>query len=548
MCLLVSACADSVEVSVTEPLESIDAADLAKHVEVLASDEFEGRAPSSAGETKTIEYIRGQLQSLGVAPGNGDSFYQAVPLVAIAAAPTAQLLVTGPEFTRSLTYAEDMMVWTKRVTPQVQLVDSELVFVGYGIVAPEYGWDDYAGVDVAGKTVVILVNDPGFASQNEDLFNGNAMTYYGRWTYKYEEAARQGAAGALIVHQTEAAGYPWEVVSGSWSGKQFDLVAADNNMSRLAVEGWLTETAAELVFAAADIDFESAMGRAEMADFQAQNMGLGVSTEITNTLEQSVSNNVLGLIEGTERADEVVIYMAHWDHLGRDASLPGDQIYNGAFDNATGVAALLELAQAHAELGQPLKRSVLFVAVTAEESGLLGSKYYAEHPVFPMHKTLAGINMDGMNVSGRTHDVAVTGFGASDLDAYLVQAAAAQERTVVAEANPEKGYYYRSDHFNMAKYGVPMLYAKSGQQYVGHDRQWGIERAADYVANRYHKPADEYDSSWDFTGMVEDTQMLFEIGRRLADLSDDEVPPNWVEGNEFRAIRDASLQRGQTGS
>jgi Zn-dependent M28 family amino/carboxypeptidase len=337
------------------------------------------------------------------------------------------------------------------------------------------------------------------------------------------------------------------VVSGSWSGKQFDLVAADNNMSRLAVEGWLTETAAELVFAAADIDFASAMSGAATADFQGQNLGLGVSTEITNTLEQSVSNNVLGLIQGTERADEVVIYMAHWDHLGRDASLPGDQIYNGAFDNATGVAALLELAQAHAELGQPLKRSVLFVAVTAEESGLLGSKYYAEHPVFPMHKTLAGINMDGMNVSGRTHDVAVTGFGASDLDAYLVQAAAAQERTVVAEANPEKGYYYRSDHFNMAKYGVPMLYAKSGQQYVGHDRQWGIERAADYVANRYHKPADEYDSSWDFTGMVEDTQMLFEIGRRLADLGDDEPPPNWVEGNEFRAIRDASLQQGQTG-
>jgi len=515
---------------------SINAEDMARHIKILASDEFGGRAPATEGETKTINYISEQFRASGVKPALGDSYFQGVPMVEITAQNVSPLEIAGPEESFSLNYLKDMVVWTKRVQENIALDKSEMVFVGYGVVAPEYGWNDYEGVDVKGKTVVILVNDPGFATGDPEVFNGKAMTYYGRWTYKYEEAARQGAAGAIIVHQTAPASYPWGVVESSWSGPQLDLQREGNNMHRALVEGWITEDHARAAFAAADMDFDTAYASAKEPDFQASAMGLTASVSFDNSIRTSDSYNVAGIIEGTERPEEAIIYMGHWDHLGQGIpNVQGDDIYNGAVDNASGTAALIELGEQFAH--NPPKRSVVILAVTGEESGLLGSAYYAENPIVPLAKTVGGINLDALNIIGETKNVVVVGYGKSELEEVLTKYAGHQNRVVEAEETPERGYFYRSDHFSLAKVGVPMLYAEGGVDHVVHGREWGQMKADEYTANDYHQPSDEYRDDWDLSGAVQDVKLLYAVGRDLADGTD---WPNWYESAEFRNARDAS--------
>jgi Zn-dependent M28 family amino/carboxypeptidase len=540
MVLLAAGCGE--DPALTAALDLMTAEELAAHVEILSADSFEGRGPSSVGEERTTAYLQQQFEAIGLEPGNGDSYLQEVPLVSINARPNAQLTITGNGRTSRWSYGRDFMAWTTRVVPRSSVNASEMIFVGYGIVAPEYDWNDYEDVDVTGKTVVILVNDPGFATKDTALFNGNAMTYYGRWTYKYEEAARQGAAAALIIHETEAAGYPWAVVESSWSGPQFDLVREDNNMSRVAVEGWLTLDAARDIFTQAGLNCDSFAQLARTRNFSPVPMPVTASITLRNAVRRSTSNNVLGVLPGGERADEYVVYMAHWDHLGMDASLEGDQIYNGALDNATGTAGLLELARAFASLEMPPKRSLLFLAVTAEEQGLLGSAHYALNPTVPLAKTVAAINMDGLNIYGPMNDVTVIGLGNSELDDYLTDAARRQKRRVRPDPEAEKGFYFRSDHFNFAKEGVPALYTDQGIDHVEHGEAWTMERRAEYTADNYHKPSDEYDVNWDLSGAVDDLQLLFRVGFWL---SNEDTFPNWREGVAFKAKRDSVMAGGE---
>lgn len=510
---------------------------LAEHIQVLASDEFLGRAPASPGEEKTVGYLVDQFQMLGLRPGNGESYTQEVPLAEITADPTsAQLTVEGRRGRLRFRYGPEALFWTKQLRAEVSVNGSQVVFVGYGIVAPEYNWNDYANVDVRGKTVVILVNDPGYATGDSTLFTGRAMTYYGRWTYKFEEAARQGAAAALIIHETDPAGYPWAVVQGSWSGPQFTLVNDQQNMDRCALEGWLSAESARQLFALAGQDLEQLKAAAAQPGFRAVPLHLRLSAALRNTIGEVSSRNVLAWLPGQEHPDEVVIYTAHWDHLDVDPSLPGDSIYNGALDNATGTAGLLALAQAFTALPTPPARSVLFLAVTAEEQGLLGSTYYATHPVFPAEKTAAVLNMDGLNVLGPMRDVTVIGYGMSELDDYAAAAAEAQGRYLRPDPEPEKGYYYRSDHFSFARVGIPALYLDAGIDHVTHGPAWTLAQRAEYVEQHYHKPSDEYNPNWDLRGAVDDLRLLFDIGYRLANST---AFPNWREGTPFRALRDA---------
>ncbi len=527
-------------------MQALDTAEieaiLHEHIAVLASDEFEGRAPATPGEEKTIAYLQAEFESLGIGPGNGDSYFQSVSVTEITTASDAVLTLRGSGYEAELEYATEMIVGSQQQIPSVAVFDSDIVFVGYGVVAPERNWDDYAGIDVEGKTVVILVNDPGYATQDPELFNGNAMTYYGRWTYKFEEAARQGAAAALIVHETGPAGYGWEVVSGSWSGPQIGLQAANLNLDKADIEGWLTLDSAEALFAGAGLDYQELKLAAAQRGFTAVPLGdIKASVAISNSVRTSESQNVVAMIPGTERPEETIIYTAHWDHLGVNPELPGDNIYNGAADNATGTAALLALAKLHADEG-PAPRSVVFLAVTAEESGLLGSRWYAEHPIFPLEKTVANINIDVLNTNGPMHDIVVVGNGSSELEIYLEEASRAQGRYLIAEPTPERGYYYRSDHFNFAKAGVPALYAESGEDSIEHGKEWGAQQAQDYTDNRYHAPSDEYNPDWNLAGAGQDIFLYFNIANKL---SRESSFPNWLEGNEFKAIRDATSSARQ---
>ena len=511
---------------------------LHKHIAVLASDEFEGRAPATAGEEKTVNYLAAEFSKLGLIPGNNDSWFQNVPVVSASLKSTPEMTIDSAE-PMQLKAGVDVMLWSKREQENVSLEASDMVFVGYGIVAPEYQWNDYANLDVKGKTVVVLVNDPGYATQDASLFNGNAMTYYGRWTYKYEEAARQGAAAVLIVHETGAAGYPWEVVSGSWSGDQISLASDTKGAERVAVEGWITRPKAAELFAQAGLDLAVLEKQASGRDFKAQSLSAKASVNLSITLRYSESRNVLALIPGHQRSDEVVVYMAHWDHLGQKPGAEGeDHTFNGAVDNATGTSALLGLAKSFMTVESQLQRSILFVAVTAEESGLLGSAYYAQNPVFKPYKTVGGINMDAMNVNGPTKDVVVIGYGASEMEGLLKSAADKQQRELVREPTPEKGYFYRSDHFNMSKIGVPMLYAKGGLENREHGHSYGAAQAADYGSHRYHKPGDEYDPSWNLKGAAEDMQLYFDVGYALAT---GDLFPKWFDTSEFKAARLASF-------
>ncbi|NNF51761.1 MAG: M28 family peptidase [Gammaproteobacteria bacterium] len=517
---------------------------LIDRIKMLSSDDFQGRMPASVGEEKTVAFLVSEFERVGAGPGNGESFMQPVPLVEITGNPEARLRINadGREL-MDLAMGGKMAGGTRRVQEEVEVSNSEMVFVGYGIVAPEYNWDDYAGLDVKGKTVVMLVNDPGYATGNDALFNGNAMTYYGRWTYKYEEAARQGADMAIIIHEEGAAGYPWAVVTSGWTGPQFDLVGDGTQMSPAKVEAWVDNESGSALLKRAGLSYEDAVKAASTGGFQAVSLNASASITIRNKLRKMDSQNVIAMIRGSERPDEYIIYSAHWDHLGRDTALADDPIYNGARDNATGTAALLTLAEKFKAMPDGPERSVIFLAVTAEESGLLGSRFYAENPVVPLEKTVANINMDSLGIYGPTHDIAVIGFGNSELEEYLARAVEAQGRTAVREPTPEKGFFYRSDHFNFAKRGVPALYFKSGIDFVGKGKEWGRKTEAEHIATRYHKPADEYFAeTWSPEGLMLDIALYFEIGRAL---SMESGWPNWYAGNEFRAARDASAAARQ---
>ncbi|MFC1539783.1 M28 family metallopeptidase, partial [Candidatus Latescibacterota bacterium] len=535
--LLIGGCSSEND-ALDEALQSITPQDLASDIQILASDEFEGRGPATRGEEKTIQFLKEEFEKLGLQPGNGNSYFQEVQLVEITTDSNTRLTVRGKNKTTQYKYADEFVAGTKQESVQVQ--NSELVFAGYGIIAPEYGWNDYADIDVTGKTVVILVNDPGFATQDASLFNGKAMTYYGRYTYKYEEAARQGAIGAFVVHETDAAGYPWDVLKNSFSRPKFGLASPDDNEDRIEVKGWMAEESARAIFQQAGLDYDMMKEQALKPNFKAQLLGLKASIALNNTIRHVTSNNVLAVLPGRERNDEYLVYMAHWDHFGIDSTLTGDLIYNGALDNATGTAALLELAEAFAKLPTYPDRSLLFLAVTAEEHGLQGAKYYAQNPVYPLNCTVAVINMDGLNIWGPMRDVTIIGYGNSELDDYVIDVASTQGRTVRPDPEPEKGYFYRSDHFNFAKQGVPALFPDAGIDHREHGAEWALKQRDDYVANRYHKPSDEYDPNWDLSGMVEDLKLLFKVGYRLANES---TFPNWREGVEFKAKRDADMTR-----
>ena len=488
--------------------EQIETAGLLEHISTLASDEFGGRAPMSEGERLTLNYLESQFKEMGLKPMFGDSYRQPVPLVSIEADPNIALSITDKQGNvHAYAYGNEVMLGSPQVAEKNAIKQSELVWVGYGIVAPEYNWNDYADIDVTGKTVVILVNDPGYATQNPELFNGNSMTYYGRWTYKYEEAARQGAAGALIIHQTAPAAYGWNVVEDSWSGPQFHLAADNDNMDKVKVAGWLQFATAKDIFTTAGMDLEAMSLEASKTSVKPAPMGLTASVDISNTIQRAESFNVGAVLPGRMRADELFIYMAHWDHLGTTAheeGQEGDFIFNGAEDNASGTGGLLEIAQAFAALPEAPLRSVGFLAVTAEESGLLGSQAYAAKPAYALNKTVGGINMDRLNFRGKMSDVVVIGHGGSEMETILAEEARKYDRTITPESTPEKGYYYRSDHFNFAKKGVPILYARGGTADRDHGADYVSERNADYVKNRYHSPADEVNDGWDVDAAVED--------------------------------------------
>ncbi|HEY3644358.1 MAG TPA: M28 family metallopeptidase [Gammaproteobacteria bacterium] len=501
-------------------------------IQTLSADSFGGRAPGSEGEKLTLDYITGQYQKYGLTPGNGGSFLQEVPMKQITADPDTTLVVSGGgKGPYTFAYGDDMVVSSPRTDATVILKKSELVFAGYGIVAPEYKWNDYAGLDVKGKTVVVLVNDPGHVDAK--LFDGKAMTYYGRWTYKYEEAARQGAAGILIVHDTEPAGYPWEVVHGSWTGPLEELQPEGGY--QLAIQGWVTHDSAVKIFGAAGMKLEDAMAAAAKPGFKAEDLKLSADLTLHDTVKDIVSHNAVGLVKGSTHPEDVVVYTAHWDHLGMRTGADGKtEVFHGAVDNGSGIAGLLEIARIMAQ-SKP-QRSVLFVATTSEEQGLLGAAYYAKHPLFPLAHTVADLNMDVLDTYGKTRDVTVRGRFMSGVDDVLQAQAKQQGLAVEQDSDPGKGMYFRADHFEFAKAGVPALSIALGTDYVGHPTGWGLEQQHGYTANRYHKPADVYSPSWDLAGMLQQLDLMYGTGRALADSSS---WPAWKPGVPFASKREA---------
>ena len=523
------------EYSTQSSLDVINGSKIAEHIKVLSSDEYGGRMPFTESETKTINYLKSQFKSIGVEPGNGESYFQKVPMVEIEAIDMSPLKIVGKGFSKEYTHKTNFVALTRRVTESISVENSELVFAGYGVVAPEYNWNDYKDLDVKGKTVLVLVNDPGFGTDDNVFFKGNAMTYYGRWTYKYEEAARQGATGIIIVHDPKPASYPWGVVENGWTGANLYLKAEDNNMSRCAFEGWISlEVAKEMFTAAGKEDYDFTQD-AKSRDFKAFPMNLAVNVAFNNTTNFSESNNVAGLIKGSEKPDEIIIYSAHWDHLGTGIPIDGDSIYNGAIDNASGTATLLEIARAFKNNEQP-KRSILFLAVTAEEQGLLGSAYYAENPIYPTDKTVAVINMDALMAIGEMKDLTVVGHGQSELDDIAETFATQQGRYIIPDPEPGSGHFFRSDHFSFAKVGIPALYAAGTHEHIAKGVEYAKEKFEHYVANDYHQLSDEYSDNWDMSGMVQDGTLFYQIGDKLS--SDINLWPKWKKGSEFKAIRE----------
>lgn len=513
--------------------------DIKNYLSVLASDSLQGRKPFTIGEEKTVNYLSSEFKKLGLEPGNNGSYYQEVPMVEITSRPAGDMQIAG-KTNFSLKPYTDFVAGTRREQNTVALTNSPLIFAGFGVVAPEYHWNDYAGLDVKGKTVIVLVNDPGFQSGDPALFHGDTMTYYGRWTYKYEEAARQGAAGVLIVHQTEAASYPWHVVNNSFSGAKLYLQQNDKHMSRCKVEGWIGEDAAAKLLSNAGITGDiRAMARKK--NFKAIPLNINISLTINNQLKYSKSRNVVALLKGDKRPDECIIYSAHWDHFGigkPDAN--GDSIYNGAVDNGTGTATLLSIAKAFTEAKAKRGRSIMFLAVTGEEQGLLGSEYYATHPIFPLNKTVANLNMDALHPYGQTKDIAITGKGQNELEDYVEDIARQTGKHTVGDPKPGSGSYYRSDHFNFAKVGVPALDLNAGVESIAHGADWGRAQEKDYNDNRYHQPSDNFSAITDYSGMVQSADIMYKIGWKL---SNESTFPGWKNASEFKAVRSKSMGR-----
>lgn len=529
-------------VSLEDAKPAIDLERMMDSIVELSSDAFGGREPMSEGERMTLEFLEKRFQEMGLEPLFGDSFRQPVELVSIEADPsTVQMTFHMDGKDRFVKYEDEMVTGTRRVVPESRVETSEIIFVGYGIVAPEFGWDDYADIDVQGKTVLILVNDPGFATRDPALFKGKAMTYYGRWTYKYEEAARQGAAAAIIIHETAPAAYGWEVVRNSWTGPQFHLHRDNDNMDRAAIESWIQKPIAEELLEASGLDLAVLQQAALSPEFKAIELGSTMDAQVENQIIRKQSYNIGAVLPGSKRPEELFVYTAHWDHLGTDLSVADgtDGIYNGAMDNASGVAGLMELAWSYSALPRAPARSVAFLAVTAEESGLLGSAYYASNPAVPMNQTVGGINMDSLMIYGPTRDVVVVGYGSSELEDILILEAGKQDRIVKPEEHPERGGYYRSDHFNFARKGVPMLYAKAGSDHRELGPEYIKEKGAYFLKNRYHTALDEVGDDWDLRGAEQDLEMYFGIGLEVAD---GDQWPEWYEGNEFRAVREQSLK------
>jgi Zn-dependent M28 family amino/carboxypeptidase len=529
-------------------LPDIDTATALKDIQTLSSDDFQGRKPGSEGENKTVAYLTEQFKAAGLAPGNPDGTYvQKVPLVGLSPGKFAPLVVKKGGQSESFKVESDVIAFSQHVTDQVSIANSEMVFVGYGVQAPEFQWDDFRGVDVKGKTLVVLVNDPPVqagGALDPKVFGGPAMTYYGRWTYKYEKAAELGAAGVFIVHETDRAGYGWNVVQ-SFGGERFDLVTPDKNMGRAAIQGWLSYDAATRLLKMAGQDIDTLKTAAATRDFKPVPLGLTASMSFAQTMKTVDSHNVIARLDGSDPAlkNEYVVYTAHWDHFGVCTPVNGDNICNGAADNASGTAGIIAIARAMKRLDPAPKRSILFLAVTAEEQGLLGSEYYAKFPLYPLAKTVADINVDdNLPMWGRTKDVIVIGLGASDLDDYLREAAAEQGRTLIPDAEPEKGFYYRSDHFNFAKVGVPALNTDDGLDYVGKPAGFGKQKKDEYTKTDYHQPSDEVKPDWDLSGYAEQAKLLMAVGYRIAQAA---TIPAWKPGNEFKAIRDKSIAGGR---
>ncbi len=529
-------------------LAGVSGEEILRHIRVLASDEFEGRAPGSRGEELTVKYLTEQFRGLGLKPGNPDGTYvQSVPLVGQTASPSAHFTAGGKRI--DLKSPDDYVAVTRRVVPEVSVEDSDVVFVGHGVVAPEYGWDDYKGLDVKGKTVVMLINDPPVADPqdpsklDEQTFKGRAMTYYGRWTYKYEIAAEKGAAACVIVHETGPAGYPYTTVISGWGGENFDIEAPDRNMGRAAVESWVTLERAKELFAASGQDFERLKAAAARRDFKPVALTAKASFHLSVKSRRVGSRNVVAVLEGSDPKlkNEYVVYSAHWDAFGREESLKGDQIRNGALDNGSGVAEMLEIARAFKRLPKAPKRSIVFLAVTAEESGLLGAKFYAQNPLYPLESTLADINMDMMNLWGRTRSVVSIGYGNTTLEDLLAEVAATQGKTVKPDPEPEKGFFYRSDHLEFMKRGVPALtFLHSGADYIDKPEDYGPRKRREYTERDYHKPSDEVKPDWDMAGAVDDVRLLFQVGLRVAE---GDRYPEWKPGTEFKARREEMLRR-----
>lgn len=504
---------------------------LAKHIEKLSSDDFMGRMPFSEGEKKTVNYLKHEFEKLGALPGNVDSYFQDVPLVQFNGKPSEEMIISGGEKDIKLQLYKDFVVISEKVAPGVMLDKSELVFAGYGIVAPEYNWNDYEGINWKGKTAVVLVNDPGFQSEDSTLFKGDELTYYGRWTYKFEEAARQGASGLLIIHETGPAGYGWGVVQNSNSNNN---LAMESDGPVVEMFGWLSSESADILFNTSQMKGLDYKAMAQNRNFNPIPLGLKTSVKIENHLYKDVSKNVIARIPGTDRKDEYLIYCAHWDHLGIGKPINGDSIYNGAVDNATGTAALLALAEAFKKAG-PTSRSIILLAVTAEEQGLFGSAYYAAHPIYKPEKTVAAINIDGLLSPCPMKDLTIVGYGQSELDEYAREAAEKQGRYIIPDPELDKGYFFRSDQFSFAKTGIPSLYAYGAFEGFTKSKEEIKQVHEDYIINKYHMPTDEFDSkTFDLSGIQLDIQLLFDLGFKLAN---ENKFPEWYDMSEFKTLR-----------
>jgi Zn-dependent M28 family amino/carboxypeptidase len=521
----------------TKTIGPITADAIKSQIAVIANDSMMGRKPFTIGEVRATRYIASQFKQIGLEPGNNGSYFQDVPMVEIGSTPSASMNITSAKGNISLKPVDDFVAFSRREQDTIQLKNSPVVFAGYGIVAPEYHWNDYAGLDVKGKTVIVLVNDPGFKSGDPTMFKGDTMTYYGRWTYKFEEAARQGAAGLLIIHQTDAASYGWEVIKNSNTGKRLYLQQADKHMGRCKMEGWITEDAAKKLLASAGITGDI-RALARKRDFKAIPLNATLTVSISNKLKYAMSHNVIGILKGSSQPQESIVYTAHWDHFGVGPAVKGDSIYNGALDNGSGVACLINIGKAFVQLKDKPKRTMVFLAVTGEEQGLLGSEYYATHPIFPLNKTVTNLNMDMLGFYGETKDLAITGKGQNDLDDYVEDQAKQYDLTVVGDTRPSAGSYYRSDHFNFAKVGVPALDMNNGVNSITHGADWGRAQKKDFNEHHYHQVSDNYHPDMDATGMAEIANILFNIGNKLGN---ETTFPGWKPKSEFKVIRDKAM-------